>query len=257
MRRWQQAVRWLCNKTLTPQLAHLFANRLRLHALASKAGELRVQFQWETLNAALYLIGGLLFISGSILFFPALSAYGEIGAWIFLVGSLLYLAVTGHDIAEALRHWRTQRKNNPYADLEVVAAFAYLVGTILFTVGSGYFIAGNNYYADGGWCFVTGSLLFLFGACINVLQIVQARSLVTMQLMNLTAVSFTVGSVLFTVASVPYLWSSPDQSGMRMLYSFLAWQYLVGSALFLLGGIFNYRRAWIFVHEEMASRSGK
>jgi hypothetical protein len=34
---------------------------------------------------------------------------------------------------------------------------------------------------------VIGSLLFVLGACINVLQIVQARSLATLQLMNLTA----------------------------------------------------------------------
>jgi hypothetical protein len=237
-------------------MAHLFVNRPRLHALTSEADELFAQFRWETANAIIYLAGGIIFVAGSVLFFPQFHRFGELGAWIFLFGSLLYLAVTGHDLAEAVRHRWTRAKNTIEANLEVVAAFSYLSGTILFTLGSAYFVVGDLYYAAGGWCFVTGSLLFVLGACINVLQIVQARSLVTLQLMNLTAVSFVVGSVLFTVASVPYLWDLHSADDRQMLYSFLAWQYLVGSMLFLLGGIFNYRRAWILIHEEMDSRDG-
>ena len=80
-----------------------------------------------------------------------------------------------------------------------------------------------------------GSLLFVVGACINILQIVQSRSMVTLQPMNLTAIAFVVGAVLFTVASVPYLWNFAAKSDRTTLYAFLAWQYLVGSVLFFLG----------------------
>jgi hypothetical protein len=89
------------------------------------------------------------------------------------------------------------------------------------------------------------------GACINVLQIVEAGSLLTLQLMNLTAVTFVVGSVLFTVASIPYLWSLPDEVTERTVFAFLAWQYLVGSVLFLFGGIFNYWRAYVVMSAEL------
>ena len=82
-----------------------------------------------------------------------------------------------------------------------------------------------------------------------MLQIVHADSLVTLQLMNLTAVSFVVGSVLFVVASVPYLWSVQAEADRTMLYTFLAWQYLAGSILFLLGGVFNYWRAYIVMRD--------
>jgi hypothetical protein len=78
-----------------------------------------------------------------------------------------------------------------------------------------------------------------------------------MQLMNLTAVSFVVGSVLFTVASIPYLWdfqAQPDQ--IRML-GFLAWQYLAGSVMFLVGGVFNYWRAYVVVRREIQIREGR
>jgi hypothetical protein len=53
--------------------------------------------------------------------------------------------------------------------------------------------------------------------------------------MNLTAVSFVVGSVLFTVASVPFLWDVKAPSDRTILYTFLAWQYLIGSMLFCWG----------------------
>jgi hypothetical protein len=136
--------------------------------------------------------------------------------------------------------------------LEFVAVSAYLVGTLLFLVGSIFFLSTVGWLDAGACCFILGSLLFVLGACINVPQIVQAGSLVKLQLMNLTAISFVVGSVLFAVASVPYLWSLPDENIERTLYGFLAGQYLVGSILFFLGGVFNYWRACLVMREELA-----
>jgi hypothetical protein len=92
----------------------------------------------------------------------------------------------------------------------------------------------------------------VLGACINVLQIVRAESKVTLQLMNLTALTFVVGSVLFAVASIPYLWQDVPEPLQRTLYAFLAWQYLIGSLLFLLGGVFNYWRAYVVMRVEIA-----
>jgi len=120
---------------------------------------------------------------------------------------------------------------------------------VLFTVGSVFFLSMVGWFTAGAWCFVIGSLLFVLGACINVLQIGQADSLITLQLMNLTAVSFVVGSVLFVVASIPYLWSVKAEADRTTLYAFLAWQYLAGSILFLQGGVFNYWRAYVVVRD--------
>jgi hypothetical protein len=106
-----------------------------------------------------------------------------------------------------------------------------------------------GWVAAGAWSFITGSFLFALGACINVLQIIQAENLITMQLMNLTAVTFVVGSVLFMVASVPYLWGIKNPSTQTTLYAYLAWQYLIGSTLFFAGGVFNYWRAYLVVRD--------
>jgi hypothetical protein len=130
-----------------------------------------------------------------------------------------------------------------------VAAASYVSGTILFTVGSVFFLSAVGWLKAGAWFFVIGSLLFVLGAGINVLQIVKADSVKLLQLMNLTAITFIAGAVLFTVASVPYLWDVAAPSDRTTLYAFLAWQYLVGSVLFLAGGVFNYWRAYVFMRD--------
>jgi len=229
----------------------MFINRPRLHNLTKGREDLKGQFRWETINAVLYKIGGIIFIIGSILFFPRFEAYADIGAWTFFVGSLLYLIVTVHDLLEVRRHWQMADEHGREAILEYIAAASYMWGTVLFTVGSIFFLSAVGWFQSGAWTFVGGSLLFVVGACVNVLQIVQARSIITLQLMNLTAVSFVVGSVLFTVASVPYLWDVKASSVRTTLYAFLAWQYLIGSLLFFMGGVFNYWRAYIVIRKEI------
>lgn len=228
-------------------MPHMFTNRHRIHDLTADRSDLRAQFRWETVNAVFYKVGGLVFIAGSVLFFPRFEAYADVGAWTFFAGSLLYLVVTVHDFVEVRRHWRGPGARDRGEVLEYTAAASYVVGTVLFIVGSVCFLSSVGWYSAGAWCFIVGSLLFTLGACINVLQIVTAESMRTLQLMNLTAVTFVVGSVLFTVASVPYLWTVPSEGARDTLYTFLAWQYLIGSVLFFMGGVFNYWRAYVVV----------
>jgi predicted membrane channel-forming protein YqfA (hemolysin III family) len=238
-------------------MPHLFTNRQRRHDLSAARGQAGRQFVWETVNAVLYKIGGVVFIIGSILFFPRFEAYADAGAWTFFFGSLLYLVVTGHDAIEVWRNRPGATGHDIRRQLEVIAAGGYLVGTLLFTVGSILFLSSVGLTTAGAWCFVLGSLLFLIAASVNVLQIVEASSLLTLQLMNLTAVSFVAGSVLFTVASIPYLWSIDNAADQREIDTFLAWQYLFGSALFLLGGVFNYWRACLVIREHKQDDASK
>jgi hypothetical protein len=75
--------------------------------------------------------------------------------------------------------------------------------------------------------------------------------------MNLTAVAFVVGSVVFAVASIPYLWQLKASSDRTTLDACLAWQYLFGSVLFFLGGVFNYWRAYVVVREARATEGAE
>ena len=230
-------------------MPHMFTNRPRIHDLIKDRSDIQAHFRWETINAVFYKAGGFVFVVGSILFFPQFEAYADIGAWTFFFGSLLYLVVTVHDLVEVRQNWWHHRHRDRTKTLEYIAAASYVWGTVLFTVGSIFFLSEVGWFRAGAWCFIVGSLLFVVGASINVLQIVQAGSRITLQLMNLTAVTFVVGSVLFTVASIPYLWKVPNPSLKTTLYAFLAWQYLTGSILFLLGGVFNYWRAYVVMRD--------
>lgn len=232
-------------------MPHLFISRPRLYNLVSESKELHTQFVWETVNAFVYKAGGLVFIAGSILFFPALEKYQDIGAWTFFVGSLLYLVVTGHDMAEVRVHWKKKRSHKRDMRQEFMSAASYLLGTILFTVGSIFFLSWVGWNIAGAWCFVIGSLLFVLGASINITRIVKAEGMLTLQLMNYTAVTFVAGSLLFTVASVPYLWHLHNPADKTTLYAFLAWQYLIGSVLFFTGGVFNYWRIYVYMRKRL------
>jgi uncharacterized membrane protein len=88
-------------------------------------------------------------------------------------------------------------------------------------------------------------------------MIFKAPSRITIQLANLTAVTFVVGSTLFVVASIPYLWSVEAAADRRTLFAYLASQYLAGSVLFFLGGVFNYYRAYLVMRGEVAALGGK
>jgi hypothetical protein len=226
-----------------------------MHALTFAHPKLAHHFRWETINAVLYKLGGLLFVIGSVFFFPYYEAYADLGAWFFFFGSLFYLVVTGHDMCEVWQYWRNTHPHTTDKILEFAAATAYLVGTALFTVGSIFFLSALGWIVAGAWCFVIGSILFVIGASVNVTQIVQERSLITLQLMNFTAISFIVGSVLFVVASIPYLWTIESAAERYRLFSFIAWEYLIGSVLFLLGGVYNYARAFFFMRDEIQQRT--
>ena len=233
-------------------MPHLFTNRPRCHDLFNKNAGLRDQFRWETINTAAYLLGGFVFAVGSVLFFPALSAYLDVGACLFIVGSLFYLLVTGHDLAEVIHHIMTRSLSETIWDkLEFWAALTYFTGTVLFIIGSVFFLSMVGLIRAGSWCFIIGSFLFIIAATINVLQIVHAQDLVTLQLMNLTAITFVTGSLLFVVASVPYLWVLRDSSDRVEVYTFLASQYLAGSVLFLIGGVFNYWKAYKTMRQQI------
>jgi len=235
-------------------MPHLFTNRPRLHDLTASSADIRAQFRWETINAVAYKLGGVVFIIGSILFFPAFEAYADIGAWTFFAGSLIYLLVTVHDLLEVRRNWRESSPPRAGQVLDSIAALSSVWGTVLFIAGSIFFLSAVGWVTAGAWTFIAGSLLFVIGACVNVLQIVRAESKLTLQLMNLTALTFVVGSVLFAVASIPYLWPVAPEPFERTLLAFLAWQYLAGSLLFFLGGLFNYWRAYVVVKREIAAR---
>lgn len=65
-------------------MPHMFIDRPRLYNLTRGRDDLEAQFRWETINAVFYKIGGIIFIVGSILFFPGLKPTRTLGPGPFL-----------------------------------------------------------------------------------------------------------------------------------------------------------------------------
>jgi len=225
-------------------MPHLFTNRPRLYNPITKNKTRNNSFDWESINAILYIVGGLTFIAGSIFFLPRYDTLSDTGAWIFFGGSLVYLLVTGHDLLESTNYLRRQKHRVIWNWLEFIIANVYVGGTILFTVGSLLFLSQIDAIVAGGWCFTIGSLFFLIGACLNVIQIVKEGSFVKLQLLNATAISFAIGSTLFLIASMPYLSKALNLEDNKVLFAYVGWEYIFGSILFFLGGIINYYRSY-------------
>ena len=238
-------------------MPHVFSNRRRIMNLTANKKELASQFRWETINAIAYKIGGILFVIGSYFFFPNQAQYSHIGGVIFLIASLIYLVVNVHDMAEIRRYWKSHTAHNRQDRLEYFAGATYMMGTLSFVLGRvvGFEVIG--YPIASAWLFIIGSVLFVFGASTNVFLIIRAESVQLLQLMNLTSITFIVGSVLYAIASVPYLWAFESPTDHLLILNFLAWQYLLGSLLFLLGGIFNYWRVYLIMKRKIETISNK
>lgn len=222
-------------------MPHLVTHRPRVTNLASRDEAAVSHKVWETISAFSYKLGGLTFLAGSIFFFPALEPYLAVGGWLFVAGSVLYLLVTGHDLLEVVKYWRSH-KTDTFADrIELVAASSYVSGSLLFLAGSLCFLPSLDAVAVGAWCFIVGSVLFVAGGLVNILQVVEAPSMLYMQLFNVTIAMFLIGSSLFAVASIPYLWHLSG-SAKTEITAFAAAEFLFASVLFFTGGLAIYYR---------------
>ncbi|MBV7434364.1 YrhK family protein [Cardiobacteriaceae bacterium TAE3-ERU3] len=197
--------------------------------------------RWFIINAFMYKFGGVVFVIGSVLFLPYFSAYVTTADYLFFIGSLCYLLVTGHDLRETRHYWQVHPTRTNAMRIELLAVWCYFFGSILFTIGSLCFLPQLNLENVGAWLFIIGSLLFIVGACANFMQLIQAPDALYIQLYNFTLVTFIVGSVLFLFMTVPYL-QSYDAADTGSAYNLAATGFIIGSILFLLGGIFIYLR---------------
>src|SRR5699024_6164329 len=186
-------------------MPHLVTHRPRLTNLRSSDENHPSHNRWEPYSAISHKIGGLTFVGGSLFFFPALADYLAVGDWLFCIGSVLYLLVTGHDLLEVAKYWR-HHNTDTFADhIEFICAWSYVIGSALFVIGSLCFLPSENATVLGAWLFIVGSVLFVVGGLVNILQVVEAPSMLYMQLFNFTVALFVIGSALFAVATIPYL----------------------------------------------------
>ncbi|CAB9499188.1 expressed unknown protein [Seminavis robusta] len=235
-------------------MPHVFVNRPRLfsaNVIPVSLDELRREYFWESVNAVFYILGGVLLTIGSILFLPQYEDVQYVGAWIFIVASILYLTVSGHDLIEINNHGGMFNPNN-LADL--VAATSYSIGAINFILGSIFFLPHVEMYMGGAINFIMGSILFVVGAVVNSIQIFDSPTRLTAFYANLVAVFYVVGSTLYLSASVPYLFDLDTDKDNDLVFQFAAILYIFGSMLFTVAGCVNIYRARLILIIETEKR---
>lgn len=223
-------------------MAHHFTNRQRSYKTGPK------NFFWEGINASTYIIGALCFVAGSIFFLPMFKEYATAAAWLFIIGSLIYLGVTLHDCAETTHYYRYNKRSSRKTILELLTLTGYVVASVLFLLGSICFLPDVFKEAWGAWCFIIGSTLFAACATTSVTQITEAGTLTGLQRLNATAICFVIGSILFLIPSIPYLWPAKQSNLTQTLFTYSAGQFIFASLLFLAGGVVNFYRAYRMHH---------
>lgn len=217
-------------------MPHLITARKREFNQTDKSG-----LDWEKINAISYILGGVMFVIGSLFFFPYLQKkFPNMGIYLFLIGSFLYLLVVIHDLVEVAAYWQ-RSKDRFWQKIELIASGIYLLGTILFVVGSVLFSTFYTNVILGDWCFIVGCGLFFVGAGINILQIETEKNLLILQLKNIIAINFLVGSAIFLIACIPYLWIDDRD----VILDFSAYLFVVGSLCFLVGGLVSYLKVYL------------
>mmetsp|Transcript_64149 Transcript_64149/g.126234 ORF Transcript_64149/g.126234 Transcript_64149/m.126234 type:complete len:298 (-) Transcript_64149:94-987(-) len=147
----------------------------------------------EASEHVMYLVGSLLFLAGTILYWPeqvgdehiqwmkgcAIGVYLNLfspefeGTLLFIAGSMLFAvaALINGMSTNVFSH----RSASPGKRLLLASASLYLIGSLLFVVGSVAWLPdlgfGRGGEAIGAWTFVVGSAAYLLGGLLSLLRV--------------------------------------------------------------------------------------
>lgn len=203
----------------------------------------------EQIKAITYISGCIAYVIGSVFYLPILEDNVNIGAILFIIGSMMFSIVSFHDLIECFRKYNSDHDSSSECDkdgfkhmnaIELLVTICNLCGSLLYTVGSILFLPSIYLSKAGAWNFIIGSSLFLLGAFTSPQQ--NTPSMLVLFYSNINSTSFVIGSLLFLVASIPYLWDLDYTDDTRTLYTFVANEFIIGSIFFLLGGVVDWKR---------------
>jgi len=211
----------------------------------------RMTYLAETLE----IIGGLIFVVGSILFLPSYSRnlHAFLASCVlFIVGSVVYVVLSTFTLVEAILEKGFQSLEACEASLFMAGSIVFLVGTILYFPEEAHYahiewmktLSFGTYFNlfeaeyEGTLLFIAGSVMLAMAAFANalnrrVLDASASRMLVVSALCNVS------GSLLFVLGSVAFLPEVASSSAMILypIEEIGAWCFVVGSALYVAGGV--------------------
>jgi len=136
-----------------------------------------------------------------------------IGSWIFLIGSLLFWPSKAHyELIESIKGTQLGQFFNLFTP-EFEGTLLFIFGSVLYAIAA--FVNG---VAQGNHTDLHKDYSGLFSATTSL---------------------YMAGSLLFVVGSFAFL---PDFGITEQIVTMGAWCYIIGSALFVIGGVISLRR---------------
>lgn len=143
---------------------------------------------WSLLSSLFYVLGGALFIAGSVYVVPGLSddcvspdCSIDVALW-YLIGCVFYFFAAVIDLGLQLAELRRRRgtkflrrhgmfRFDPFTE-SLIAGWVYLFGSILFLIGSVLFFPVLNAKIPARLTFRAGSCMYIFGSSYGIMQLV-------------------------------------------------------------------------------------
>lgn len=216
-----------------------------------------------------YFVGSMLFLLGSIFFYPDYSVMwdgnlGKVGSWAFVIGCLCFFAGANLDFIQAIRY------NHGTQLRQVLRAFnalANYMATSIFILGALYFLP--TWYPKapelGCWSFFVGCILFCLAAVVEVLFICTTHDdprVSGFRIKNIVcwgtvaAVGTFVGALFFILGSWYYLprYINLVDEGTHYMNKAITF-YVVGSVFFIINSLALIPGVYRAIHSSNARRN--
>jgi len=199
------------------------------------------------------LIADILFVLGSICFFPAASEDTHVlkqGCEYYVAGSVVFAFIALYALAESVQVKGFLSLESCENCLYVVGSALFVIGTLLFwpkdlieEASTPEFLEGRQHQHlrvylnsrspqfEGSVLCICACLLFALAAFVNSLNIRHFNDVSSQQLSAVTSF-YMIGSLLFVMGSVAFL---PDYGCSSSMVSLGAWMYTIGSILYICG----------------------
>lgn len=213
---------------------------------------------YALLMDTLDISAGLMFVAGSACFLPVFAQYLEVyieGCFLFVLGSVIYVGISAFCLREAVR-------TKGYNSADTSESLLYLVGSVLFLVGTVLYWPNHEGLLNMAWAkqhslgayfnlftaeyeailfFICGSLVFAAAAYVNSIKARRAVDAYEATLLMAANVTYVAGSLLLVVGSVACL---PRIGHSEFVLTLSAASILLGSFLYVVGGVLNMARTW-------------
>eukprot|EP00931_Biecheleriopsis_adriatica_P044991 TRINITY_DN25785_c0_g1_i2.p1 TRINITY_DN25785_c0_g1~~TRINITY_DN25785_c0_g1_i2.p1 ORF type:complete len:275 (+),score=49.93 TRINITY_DN25785_c0_g1_i2:28-852(+) len=205
------------------------------------------------------IVAGLIFVVGSACFLPPFSHDLKVflmGCVAFVLGGAIYLAIAVFGVVLAYKDSSMDAHHLASQSLYLAGAITFEVGTIFYwpddadqvywafdlsmakdlSLGAYFNLMSPEF--EGTLLFIAGSLMLAAAAFWNGLHLKELASSEG-RLLSLSTSLYMAGALFFVMGSVAFL---PEVGCNDMMVGIGAWCYIVGSLIYVAGGVVNLER---------------